>query len=118
MSFRHGSNERDSASSTRKVQPCHPERSEGSCMDYQHRNWVKVTTSYPKKAEKTSMKRHFLEVRCADPARVTMLVTHTDLAAGRERPFASLRMTRYHCSNGQEHFVQIEPCLNKISWIS
>src|SRR6266567_6941693 len=31
LSFlRHGSNERDSASSTRKVQPCHPERSEGS----------------------------------------------------------------------------------------
>src|SRR6266568_2429064 len=34
---RHGSNELDSASSTRKVQPCHPERSEGSrsqCAPY------------------------------------------------------------------------------------
>src|SRR5712691_5344436 len=36
-----------------------------------------------------------------------------DLAAGRDRPFASLRVTRYDCSNGQEHFVQIEPCLRK-----
>src|SRR6266699_3937445 len=34
-----------------------------------------------------------------------------DLAAGRERPFTSLRVTRYDCSNGQEPFVQIEPCL-------
>src|SRR6266567_8452176 len=34
-----------------------------------------------------------------------------DLAAGREKPFASLRVTRCGCSNGQEHFVQIEPCL-------
>jgi hypothetical protein len=49
-------------------------------MDYQHRNWVNVTTSYPKQAEKTSMKRHFLEVRCADTLWVTMLVIHTDLS--------------------------------------
>src|SRR6266700_5922917 len=34
-----------------------------------------------------------------------------DLAAGRERPFASLRVTRCDCSNGQEPFVHIEPCL-------
>src|SRR6266567_4158283 len=34
-----------------------------------------------------------------------------DLAASRDRPFASLRVTRCDCSNGQEHFVQIEPCL-------
>ena len=47
-------------------------------MDYQHRDWVKVITSYPKQAEKTSVKRHFLELRCTDPHRVTMLVTHTD----------------------------------------
>ena len=38
-----------------------------------------------------------------------------DLAVGRERPFASLRVTRYHCSNGQGHFIQIEPCLNKLN---
>ena len=36
-----------------------------------------------------------------------------DLAAGRERPFAALRVTRCDCSNGQEPFVQIEPCLRK-----
>src|SRR5712691_3412237 len=41
-----------------------------------------------------------------------------DLAAGRERPFAALRMTRFDCSNGQEPFVHIEPCLNKLSGIS
>src|SRR5947209_7244594 len=36
MSLRHGSNELDSASSIRKVQPCHPERSEGSrCWKWQ-----------------------------------------------------------------------------------
>ncbi len=42
-----------------------------------------------------------------------------DLAVGRDRPFAEftlersegLRVTRYNCSNGQEHFVQIESCL-------
>ena len=34
-----------------------------------------------------------------------------DLAAGRDRPFAALRVTRCYCSNGQEHFAQIEPCL-------
>src|SRR6266702_203283 len=42
-----------------------------------------------------------------------------DLAAGRERPFAEftlersegLRVTRYDCSNGQEPFIHIEPCL-------
>src|SRR6266567_4342264 len=42
-----------------------------------------------------------------------------DLAAGRERPFAEftlersegLRVTRCDCSNGQEPFVHIEPCL-------
>ena len=42
-----------------------------------------------------------------------------DLAAGRDRPFAEftlersegLRVTRYDCSNGQEPFVHIEPCL-------
>src|SRR5438067_1818585 len=60
---------------------CHPERSEGSCMSYQHRNWVKVTTSYPKQAKKTSVKRHFLELRYTDSSRVTMLVIHTDLVA-------------------------------------
>src|SRR2546423_15523935 len=38
-----------------------------------------------------------------------------DLTAGRERPFAALRVTRYHCSNGQGHFIQIEPCLNKLN---
>src|SRR6266567_5090735 len=48
-------------------------------MSYQHRNWVKVTTSYPKQAKKTNVKRHFLEIRCTDPRRVTMLVLHTDL---------------------------------------
>src|SRR5438270_13182986 len=37
-----------------------------------------------------------------------------DLAADRERPFAALRVTGNHCSNGQEPFVQIEPCLRII----
>src|SRR6266567_4616100 len=46
-------------------------------MSYQHRNWVKVTTSYPKQAKKTSVKRHFLELRCTDPRRVTMWVSYT-----------------------------------------
>ena len=44
-----------------------------------------------------------------------------DLAAGRDRPFAEftlersegLRVTRYDCSNGQEPFVHIEPCLKE-----
>ncbi len=35
-----------------------------------------------------------------------------DLTANRDRPFASLRVTHRDCSNGQEQFVQIEPCLN------
>ncbi len=35
-----------------------------------------------------------------------------DLSADRDRPFASLRVTRGDCSNGQGQFVQIEPCLN------
>src|SRR5437588_5944010 len=60
--------------------------SEALCMSYQHRNWVKVTTSYPKQAKKTCVKRHFPELRCTDPRRVTMLVIHT-------RSFAALRMT-------------------------
>ena len=36
-----------------------------------------------------------------------------DLAADRDRPFASLRVTRYSCSNCQGLFFKIEPCLNK-----
>ncbi len=46
-------------------------------MDYQHRYWVEVITSYPKKVEKTSIKRQCLELRCAEPLWVTMLVPHT-----------------------------------------
>src|SRR2546421_483776 len=84
-------------------------------MSYQHRNWVKVTTSYPKQAKKTSVKPHFLELRRTDPRRVTMLVIHTDLAAGRERPFAALRVTWCDWSNCQAQFIQIEPCLRKAS---
>ena len=34
-----------------------------------------------------------------------------DLSRSAARSFASLRMTRCDCSNGQVHLVQIEPCL-------
>src|SRR5712691_6550959 len=37
-----------------------------------------------------------------------------DLAASRERPFASLRVTLCDWSNCQAQFIQIEPCLNKL----
>ncbi len=37
-----------------------------------------------------------------------------DLTADRDRPFASLRVTRGDCSNGQGLFFKIEPCLNLI----
>jgi len=37
-----------------------------------------------------------------------------DLPDDRDRPFAALRVTRCDCSNGQEPFVQIEPCLKFI----
>ena len=51
--------------------------------------------------------------------RPVILSAAKDLAASRDRPFAALRacpewnegVTRYHFSNGQEHFVQMEPCL-------
>jgi hypothetical protein len=51
-----------------------------------------------------------------------MLVTHTHLAAARDRPFAEftlsaahgLRVTRCDESHGQGFFFTIEPRLNKI----
>src|SRR5216683_2910080 len=36
------------------------------------------------------------------------------LAAARDRPFASLRVTRGDCSNGQGLFFTSEPCLSRI----
>src|SRR5260370_25916557 len=62
--FRHGSNERDSSSSTERSGP-------------------------------------------------VILSEAKHLAADRERPFASLRVTWYDCSNCQVRFVQFEPCLSK-----
>ena len=50
-----------------------------------------------------------------------MLSAAKHLTADRERPFPftafrasahSLRVTRCDSSNGQEHFVHLEPCLN------
>src|SRR5205085_10273417 len=77
-----------------KVRPCHPERSEGSrCPP-------------------------LTPVLCCSQAFPVILSEAKDLATGRERPFASLRVTQYDCSNSQEHFVQIEPCLNKLMGIS
>src|SRR5260370_35007047 len=48
------------------------------------------------------------------PARPSpvMLRCAQHLAAARDRPFASLRVTGCDCSNYQGQFVQIEPCLN------
>jgi hypothetical protein len=40
-----------------------------------------------------------------------------DLAADRDRPFASLRVTLCDCSNCQVQFVQIEPCLSIIDYL-
>ena len=49
---RPGSNERDSASSTRKVQPCHPERSEGSrCPGGHNANGVIMCCCHPERSE-------------------------------------------------------------------
>src|SRR5712691_2320226 len=75
--FRHGSNELDSASSTRKVQPCHPSLRSGSCMDYQHRNPESVSTSYLKEVAFHARFLRLLGVRCSDLDPVTMWVTHT-----------------------------------------
>src|SRR3989440_1976218 len=95
--LRHGSNERDSASSTRNIRPCHPE------LPF------------------TSHKRGIDETW--DPAwgagNSEFQTEAKDLAVGRDRPFAEftlersegLRVTRCDCSNGQEPFVHIEPCL-------
>jgi hypothetical protein len=49
--------------------------------------------------------------QAAERSSPVILSEAKDLAASRDRPFASLRVTRCDCSNGQEHFVQIEPCL-------
>src|SRR5947209_1327035 len=51
------------------------------CMDYQHRDRLRVTTSYPSKGEKTNVSHHFLGLRCTDSRRVTMLVSHTETLA-------------------------------------
>ena len=58
---------------------------------------------------------------CGRKDRPVILRCAQDLAADRDRPFAEftlersegLRVTRYDGSNGQEPFVQIEPCLRK-----
>ncbi len=41
-----------------------------------------------------------------------MLSAAKHLAADGDRPFVSLRVTRWDWSNGQGQFVQIEPCLS------
>src|SRR5258706_6407134 len=41
-----------------------------------------------------------------------------DLSAERDRPFASLRVTRWDCSNCERLFFTTEPCLNKLTRIS
>src|SRR5437660_8335311 len=51
VTFRHGSNERDSASSTRKVQPCHPERSEGSRCPGGHNADGVMCCCHPERSE-------------------------------------------------------------------
>src|SRR2546425_6706416 len=45
-----------------------------------------------------------------DSSHPVMLSAAKHLAADRDRPFASLRVTRYDCSNGQRLFFTIEPC--------
>jgi hypothetical protein len=58
--------------------------------------------------------------QAAERSSPVILSEAKDLAAGRERPFAEftlersegLKVTRCNCSNSQEHFVQIELCLN------
>src|SRR2546428_9951249 len=44
-----------------------------------------------------------------------MLSAAKYLSADRDRPFASLRVTWFDCSNCQVQFVQIEPCLKLLS---
>src|SRR3954465_15810604 len=41
-----------------------------------------------------------------------------ELSAERDRPFASLRVTRWDGSNCEGLFFTTEPCLNKIIWQS
>src|SRR5205823_1453496 len=43
-----------------------------------------------------------------------MLSEAKHLSADRDRPFASLRVTLYDCSNCQVLFFKIDPCLNKL----
>src|SRR5216683_6112842 len=45
-----------------------------------------------------------------------MLSAAKHLAADRDRPFASLRVTWCDCSHGQGLFFTLEPCLTEKSW--
>src|SRR5260221_14435611 len=43
-----------------------------------------------------------------------ILTEAKDLSAERDRPFASLRVTRWHGCNGEGLFFTTEPCLKKL----